>query len=331
MFSTISSWALLIWKALESCDCDPEPLFEKAGVDVQKLGDANTRISVPAMQRLWGLAVEVTGDPCFGLKVHRFWHPTTMHALGYSWLASHTLREALERTARYIRIVSSAAEARLETLSDHYRFVLVPAGSAPQPLGASIDAGLAVILDMCRTSYGNELNPLRVEMHREVPSCAAQFDDFFKAPIDYAAAENAFVFDKVQLEEALPTANAELARANDKIVTEYLAHLDRSNVAMQVKALLIEHLPSGGASEEAVARALHKSLRSLQRRLKEQGTSYKQLLEETRRELAGQYIANSQYSISEITYLLGFSETSNFSRAFKRWTGKSPSAYREAG
>jgi AraC-like DNA-binding protein len=83
-------------------------------------------------------------------------------------------------------------------------------------------------------------------------------------------------------------------------------------------------------TEESIADALHLSRRSLQRRLKEEGTSYTQVLDETRRQLAAQYVRHSRLSINEITYLLGFSEPSNFSRAFRRWTGASPTAYRES-
>ncbi|MEE9265906.1 MAG: helix-turn-helix transcriptional regulator, partial [Gammaproteobacteria bacterium] len=103
---------------------------------------------------------------------------------------------------------------------------------------------------------------------------------------------------------------------------------DRSSAAMQVRARLTEQLSSGHATQNSVADALHMSLRTLQRRLNDEGTSYKGLLDETRRELAAHYMAETHRSINEITYLLGFSEPSNFSRAFRRWTGKSPSAYR---
>ena len=97
---------------------------------------------------------------------------------------------------------------------------------------------------------------------------------------------------------------------------------------MQVRVRLTEQLSSGHATQDSVADALHMSLRTLQRRLNNEGTSYRGLLDETRRELAAHYMAESHRPINEITYLLGFSEPSNFSRAFRRWTGKSPSAYR---
>ena len=117
-------------------------------------------------------------------------------------------------------------------------------------------------------------------------------------------------------------------RANERVITKYLAQFERGSVKLQVEAKLLEQLPSGHTSQESIAKALHLSSRSLQRKLKEEGTTYKQLLEDTRRELAAQYVKESELSVGEITFLLGFSEPANFSRAFKRWTGVSPSAYR---
>lgn len=91
----------------------------------------------------------------------------------------------------------------------------------------------------------------------------------------------------------------------------------------------MEMLPSGRASARQVAEMLHLSVRSLQRKLAEKDTGFAQLLEDTRRELARQYVSNTRLSVGEITYLLGFSDPANFTRAFRRWTGQSPSAFRQ--
>jgi AraC-like DNA-binding protein len=109
---------------------------------------------------------------------------------------------------------------------------------------------------------------------------------------------------------------------------EYLARFERGSIKLQVEARLVEQLSSGHATQESIAKALNLSPRTLQRKLKEEGTTYKQLLDTTRRELAAQYVKESHLSVNEITFLLGFSEPANFSRAFKRWTGVSPSQYR---
>ena len=111
---------------------------------------------------------------------------------------------------------------------------------------------------------------------------------------------------------------------------DYLARFDHDSIAMRVRATIIERLPDGTPSQGNIAELLHVSMRSLQRRLNNENTNFKELLEGTRHELALQYIREPHRTIGEITYLLGFSEPSNFSRAFRRWTGMSPAEYRES-
>lgn len=328
-YTNLASSALSIWRALESYGVDPAVLFEQAGLDPQKLYDANARYRDSRLYTLWQLVVEATGDPYVGLRVASYWHPSAAHALGYAWLASATLNDALERTVRYYRMMTDKEELILTESEEEFRLIIEnPAADYPTA-PEDLDASFAALIHLCRMCHGESFNPLRITMGRPALPDPAPFAEHFRAPIQYAGNENSVCFDKVDAQTALPTANAEVARANEKIVQEYLARFDRSSVAMQVRARLTEQLSSGHTTQESIADALHMSLRSLQRRLNNEGTSYKGLLDETRRELAAHYMAESHRSINEITYLLGFSEPSNFSRAFRRWTGKSPSAYRE--
>ena len=133
--------------------------------------------------------------------------------------------------------------------------------------------------------------------------------------------------DPTKLDEPLPTSNAELARQNDQVVTEFLADMDRADLPALVQIKLSEFLPSGDCDREHVARALNMTVRTLQNKLENAGTSYQQLLDETRQELAQDYIAKKRMTVSEIAYLLGYTDISSFSRAFKRWTALSPRAY----
>jgi len=327
--TTISSWALLISKAIEKSGLNSHEVFKLAGLDPDKLNDPNARYTYEGMTNLWRLAAEKTGDDCIGLKAAQYWHPTTLHALGYAWMASETLKEALERVIRYLHVVTTATDLKLEE-SEHEIRLVFPAVTKPfPPAQQAIDAGLAVIVDMCRTSFGDSFKPIHVYMNRDRPVCEKEISDFFDSPVSYESTENSICFSREDLEKYLPTANAELALVNDNILTQYLADLDKHDIRAQVEVKIIEQLPSGHITEEWMAQSLNKSLRSLQRKLSEKNTTYKQLLESTREKLAKQYMLNSRYSINEITYLLGFSEPSNFSRAFKRWTGQSPSDFRK--
>ncbi len=327
-YTTLASSALSMWRALESYGIDPVVLFERAGLDPKKLHDTNARYRDSRLYKLWQLSVEATGDPYIGLKVASYWHPSAAHALGYAWLASATLEDALERTVRYFRMMTDKERLILEESEEEYRLIIEnPATDYPTAC-EDLDASFAVLVHLCRMCYGESFNPLRITMRRPELPDPAPFAEHFRAPIQYSGNEDSVCIDKADALTALPTANAEVARTSEKIVQEYLARFDRSSVAMQVRARLTEQLSSGHTTQDSVAGSLHMSLRSLQRHLKNEETSYKDLLDETRRELAAHYMTESHRSINEITYLLGFSEPSNFSRAFRRWTGKSPSAYR---
>lgn len=326
--STIGTVAGLIARTLQTCGRDPAPLFRVAGIDIAELGRPGARFPVSRMQHLWQLAVDETGDDCFGLTAAAQFQPAVLHGLGLAWLASDTLRDALTRLVRYSRLISTAADIQLQDTADGVNLVVVPPAEMTEFVPAALDAGMAVFLRMCRTTGGSEITPVHVRLMRPEPDCADRFSKEFGTDIEYNAADNVLVFDRQHLDATLPNANPELARINDQTVVDYLARFDRESITMQVRARIIEQLPDGSPSQVAIAEALHVSLRSLQRRLKDENTNYKSLLETTRRELAVHYIRHSGRTIGEITYLLGFSEPSNFARAFKRWTGKSPADYR---
>lgn len=329
-YTNIASSALSIWRALESYGLDPDAVFRQAGLDPRKLYDPNARYRDKNIYRLWQLALQKTRDPCLGFRVASFWHPSAAHALGYAWLASATLKDALERTVRYFRMMTDKERLYLEESPEEYRLIIENPASDHPTADEDLDASFAALVSLCRMCLGESFRPRRITMRRPTPTDHEPYAEHFRAPIQFSGNEDSVCFDRADVVAPLPTANAEVARANEKIVQDYLARFDRSSVAMQVRARLTEQLSSGHATQESVADSLHMSLRSLQRRLKDEGASYKDLLEETRRELAAHYMAESHLSINEITYLLGFSEPSNFSRAFRRWTGKSPSAYRAA-
>lgn len=328
--STISSWALLVAKALEAEGHDSKSIFLSAGLDPAKLKDPDARYPIEGMARLWRLASRASGDPYFGLTTVNHWHPTTLNALGYSWMASDSLRDAMARMSRYGRLVSTGAEMSLEEHDDYFTFHLRPRFAMTDVAYEAIDAALAALVKMCRMSYGESFDPLRVVTIRPEFDDPTRYEEYFRAPIEYSASENLVFFSKDSLQAHLPTANPRLARVNDQVVTEYLARFDKASTATRVRAKLVDLLASGNVTQQDVAHSLHMSLRTLQRKLSEEQTSYKSLLDETRRELANQYLRQACLSVSEVTYLLGFSEPSNFARAFKRWTGHTPSEFRAA-
>lgn len=328
--TALSSWVMMIAETLESYNVDYRPVFEELGMNVKELGDPNARYDHSAVLKLWSLVTDLTGDPCFGLKTRHFYRPTSLHALGFSWLASPTLLEAFNRLQRYVRIVNTAAKIQIDKKASFTQLTVSTSIAHIDKYPAAIDTGLSIVLHMCRLIYGNDLQPIKVQMRRPQPAQMhlKKYLELFGAPIEFGHNNNALFFDNAVVNRRLPTGNIELARANDQVINNYLSHLDDTSTGIRVKTKITELLPTGNVTEEKIASVLNVSLRTMQRKLKEENTSFKNILNTTRQELADHYMELSRMSLNEITYLLGFSDPANFSRAFKRWHGIPPSEYR---
>jgi AraC-like DNA-binding protein len=326
--TSLGTAAGLLAKALRSCNIDPEPLFRQAGIDFTSINDPDARIPVQRIDKLWGLAIEATGNPCLGLLIVRQFQPADLRGLGLAWLTSDTLRAALTRLVRYSRFINPALEFRVEVKPNTTDLVVAVPDNLPNHINFVTDIGMASFLRMCQITAGQPILPVHVTLQRPPPPCKDEFADMFGPSIEYSATVNRLCFDSEQVNQPLTTANPELARINDKTVVDYLGRFEHDSIAMQVRSKIIEQLTGGVPKQENIAEALQMSLRSLQRRLKEEETNFKGLLEDTRKALAVKYLREPHRSISEIAYLLGFSERGNFNRAFKRWTGKTPGEFR---
>ena len=200
-YSALSSWVLLIAKAIDSYGIDSVDLFARSGLDHSRLRDPGARFSYTGVTRLWELATQATGDPDFGLTVASLWHPTTLHALGYAWLASNNLEEAYERLQRYARFINTAANGvvQIEKSVESYCLILDPERSKLKPAAVAIDAGLGMILNMSRAAYGKQFRVLRVSLRHEAPGgkkYLQRFNDVFGAPVAFAQPENALWLDR---------------------------------------------------------------------------------------------------------------------------------------
>ena len=134
----------------------------------------------------------------------------------------------------------------------------------------------------------------------------------------------------ISIRTILPGASPDMAQHNDEIVMGYLAQMDRQDIVNRVRRLIIEELASGNLSKQGVADKMHMSPRNLQLKLAAENTTFQDILDNTRQSLATGYMEQSHLAITEIAYLLGFSDASNFTRAFRRWFGVSPREYRVA-
>ena len=326
---TLASVAALLAQTIQSYGLDCHLLLRQVGIDPDHYNDPDKRIPLVKLQQLWLLATEASGDPCFGLQYADYIQPASLHGMGLAWASSDTLLDGVKRLIRYQNVVSSALDITLSETSGGYQLHF-HSKATRTPIAAAMDATLAAFIRMCRITTGPSINPRAVTFMHSAPPCHERFLNFFAAPVEFQAEADSILFDSHTLESKIPSAHPELARVNDGLVYNYLKRLYKNDLTGRVRQQIVEHLPNGIPKQKLIAHKLNLSLRNLQRKLKGEGTTFKGLIDETRKELAIEYLTTSNKPLIEIGYLLGFTESSNFSRAFRRWTGKSPLQYRNS-
>jgi len=326
--TTSSSWALGIVQALEMGGVDCRSVFAALNLDYAALDDADARFSQDNMTRLWRRAVELSGNPAIGLNMAKVVRPASFHVVGYALMSSRTLHEGFTRLVRYQRIIAEGADLSFRPLGQGYGLILSIHGDRLPPARQSAEASLAYALAFCRWMTGKPLSPLKICFQGDPPADLEPYQQVFQAPLQFNAEHYALLFDRADLDIPLQTANAALAQLHDRFAGEYLARFSDSRVTHQARQVLCRLLPQGEPKRESVAQALCLSQRTLQRRLQEEGSSFQQLLDDTRRELVVQYLAQPNLTLLETAYLLGFADPSNFFRAFRRWFDCTPGEYR---
>lgn len=309
---------------------DPAPMLSEVGISLQEISRPGSRVEIRKLRRIWQRAYELTGDPEVGIRIGKCCGPGDFYVLGHSWFASETLGDALGRFARYNNIINTIPAPMSLALEDGvYRLSRSYNDVDDRPPEIIADAGFAALLKLCESVKERPVRVQRVERMEAESIHPGAFEALVGCPVTWGNEEVAMYFAAEEIDEPLHFAIPDVAEATDRIAERYLESLDRNLVATQVRRMLIQMLPSGSADQESIATRLYCSASTLQRQLHAEGTSYREVLEATRRSMAREYLRKGEHSQAQIAFMLGFSDQSNFSRAFKRWTGKSPGQYRK--
>lgn len=327
--TTSSSWAKAIVQTLEQEGLRGPDLFADLGLDYSLLADPDARIPQDQMTRLWQRAVSLSGNPAIGLGMARVIRPAHFNVVGFSLLSSSSLKDAVARLVRYQRIIGESSDMTQTQTPDSYVLELQIHGDTLPAPAQSHDAALAYLLSFFRWMTGDPIVPRRVGFAYPQPDVLAPYEALFQCPLVFGQACYSIEFSRQIMEAPLSSGNETLAQMHDQFAGEYLARFEQTRVTHQARQVLCRLLPQGEPKRQAVASALRMSTRTLQRRLQDENTSFQHLLDETRRELAMQFLRQKRMTLLEIAYLLGFADPSNFFRAFKRWFGMPPGQYRE--
>ncbi|MGI9343266.1 MAG: AraC family transcriptional regulator [Gammaproteobacteria bacterium] len=322
-----SAVSVFIEAAEKSYGFDPRPMMEDLGLDLSRIDVPGARFPEALLNSVTEELRRRTGDDCIGLTIGKYVRPTTFFALGFAWLASASLLGAFQRLSRYDRIVSTADRIELAPAEDHYALII---GRRLEGRPMDYDAFAVAIIEMCRWIADTDPAPREVHMMHSGNGREGDYVSALGAPVFFDQPACKLVFDRKLVEAPARGGNEALADMSDRMSDDYLASLDPASVSRDVRKLLIDMLPSGNSSQERIAGRLNRSCSSLQRDLRAEGTSFSELREDTRKAMAADYVRRQDISLQEVAFLLGFSDQSNFSRAFRRWTGESPKAWRAA-
>jgi AraC-like DNA-binding protein len=307
----------------------PQVLYDVVKLDPSVLIDPDNRISFAQLVALYEKAAELTGDDNFGLHIGQSINPTAFDVVGYCALNSPTLGAAFTRVARYHSIWTDGALFNVETANDTSAVVYTYADTSIHNHRQDAEMTLATVTTLCRNIASPDFALTSVEFQHDAPRDTSEHRQLFRCPIEFRAPANKLTFASEFLALPIAKADASLCAVLDRHAEELLAKFPpQHSLIDQVRSIIAAELRGGDPSLERAADQLSLTPRTLQRKLQDLGTSHNELLDQMRRQLAMRYLREHEMAICEVAYLLGFSESSSFHRAFKRWTGLTPKEFR---
>ncbi|HSN90340.1 MAG TPA: AraC family transcriptional regulator [Anaeromyxobacteraceae bacterium] len=317
---------------VESCrrlGLDADALLRRAGVGPAGLADPDARIEAEQADALWREAYAAAGDPCLALHAAEATPFGAFPALDYLAASSATLGEGLSRVAAYFPLVDPRGRIDVRPGPGAVALVFRAAGGRALPPPAQ-EYTLAVLCGRGRQAASAPWRPAEVRFAFPRPAGAAEHARVFEVEPVFEAKEAALVLPRAAWESPTRAPDPGLSSLLDGHARRLADAAAAEGLPERVRAAVEADLPGREPSLAAVARRLGQSRRSLQRRLEASGTSFAKLVSAVRRERAEALLGSRGVSVAEVSFLLGFSEQSAFTRAFRRWTGRSPSEHRRA-
>jgi AraC-like DNA-binding protein len=315
MLGTFHNWVEIVGRTLAEEGIDLGARLDELGQGRTVSSAGASRLDPKLSKTIWGVVEDSTGDPVFGLSMLRGVDFHDFEDLGVALVASGTAEAAVQRIVRYHGLISDRVsigleigqrvlEVRIEHL-DHWR---------------ANEFSAALITRVLRARFDRSLNPIEVRLGFVNEAGQATYARYFRCPVAQGAAITGLSYDRLALGRYRAHESAGMADRFDELLRARERELARATSTVgAVRHALVSTMGKDPPSLERVAASMHVSERTLQRRLADEGSSFAQILDATRRELAESWLAENQLSRTEIAYLLGFAQPSSFSRALRRW------------
>lgn len=315
------------WSAVEATGLSPVAVLRQARLPPTLHLDTRRFVSTEQFFSLWTAISELAGDPDYWLRFVEATDAVGHQPMFVAACLASDFRDGVHRIARFkqftmperITVEDCGAEAHI---SKHWFYA-----GTPEP-DLSVDVSFAFLLSLGRRGTGGRLTPIRLELSRDgapTPGQAA----FFSCPIVFGSARDTLVLKWSDLDRPFPGHNAELIEIITPALEESFGRLrPRSSFSEQVKTVLKRGFASGRPEIAAVARDLGMSERTLQRRITDEGGSFRALVQQARQELGRKLLSEPDADVAEVACILGFQDTTSFYRAFRTWEGSTPQAWR---
>lgn len=296
------------------------------------LTDPDLRLPEAAVDAAWRLAEALTHDTAIGLHIAESLPRGALDLIEYAFRSSPSLAAGLERLARYGRVLSDRVAARMEVQGEG-SLLLVRDTATTSLHPARAEFALAVALKLARECAGQDITPVQVCFAHPAPAERDEYQRFFRIPVRFGAHANSMILSEQDAGRPMRGADAALSsvvrRRLEKLLAERDVHESRP-LSGRVRQMMVEQLGNVTLVPDVVARSLAVSRRTLSRRLAEEHTSFRKILDDVRREFACALLQDRSLSIADVAFFLQYSEPAAFHRSFRRWTGQTPQAFREA-
>jgi AraC-like DNA-binding protein len=309
-------------------DFAPEmSVLRSAGLDPSMLADPDARISRPILGSVIYESMKKTRDGALGVHAGERIESADFGVMDHAVCACPDIRRAFLCIARYVRLQDSNVEAHL--IEEDDRAVWQLRNVLPSLLNATNDFQVTISIMNWSRRLGRSEPPLEIHLRHEEPTSASEYARVFRAPVRFGMPHNAVVFPRALLDAVVPSSNPDAFSAFDLRADRELRELDGAEgVGLRVRRFVLGRIGRDPIGLDDAGTALHMSAATLRRRLAEEGTTYRAIVDGVRSELGLRYVAEPRVAIGEIAFLLGFSTQSAFGTAFRRWTGTSPLDYR---
>jgi AraC-like DNA-binding protein len=305
-------------------------VLDRARIPRSALEEPRTRLPKGKFEALWQAAIEATGDPAIALRVSARVRPSTLGVIGYLASASDSPRNAFERIRGLTPLLWEDFACELEC-DDRVAFLRCLAGRSARASRFTTEYAIGLTVSLSRALGASRSDPLEARFSHAPPAYADDYERILGLPVRFDAGEDGVLFPRAMLETSNPSADAGLRQLLERYAADQMTRiLAHAPLAERIRAHVRAALPSGDLTADAVATRLGMSSRTLRRRLDEEGTSYQALLDEVRAGLARRYLGEERRGVDEVAFLLGFSDPSAFTKAFRRWTGRTPAAFARA-